>query len=94
MKFTVRGESHIVFRFQCIMMLAGGGVIDHDISKIRKVSNFKDYILLKPICAGEVSVVIAIEKYYTLVSTSKGNTMVKTKKIKNVQLLLFFNVKM
>ena len=30
------------------------------------MSNFKNYILLKPICAGKVSVVIVIEKYYNL----------------------------
>ena len=50
-------------------------------------------VLLQPICEGEVSVVIVIGKYYNLVSSSKGNTMVKTKKIKNVQLSLFFTAK-
>ena len=51
-------------------------------------------VLLQPICAGEVSVVIVTNKYYDLISSSKGNTMVKTKKIKNFQILLFFTVKM
>ena len=51
-------------------------------------------VLLQSICAGEVSVVIVIDKSHNLVSISKGNTMVKTKKIKNAQLSLFFTVKM
>ena len=39
---------------------------------------------LKPIYAGEGSVVIGIHKQYNLVSGSKANTLVKAKKIKNV----------
>ena len=60
------------------------------LQKLEKMSNFKDYILLQPICAGEVSVIIVIEKYYNLVSSSKGNTMVKTKKIKKCPIIIVF----
>ena len=35
-------------------------------------------------CAGELSVVIVIENQHNLVSSAKGNTIVNTKKIKNV----------
>ena len=44
--------------------------------------------------AGKVSVVTVIDQQYNLVSSSKGNIMVKTKKIKNVQLSLFLSVKL
>ena len=50
-------------------------------------------VLLQATCAGEVSVVIAIDKWYNLACSSKGN-MVKRKKIKNVQISLFLTDKM
>ena len=58
------GESHIDFHMQYVIMtLAGGGrVIDNDTLKMRKLSNFKIYVLLQPICAGEVSFTMAIDK--------------------------------
>ena len=38
----IKGESHIDFRTQCVIMtLAEGGVIANDVSKIRKVIEFQ-----------------------------------------------------
>ena len=51
-------------------------------------------VLLQPTCAGEVSVVIVIDKWYNLACSSKGNTMVKRKKVKNVPISLFLTDKM
>ena len=86
------------------MTLAGGGFIANDVLKMRKgiesqsswiVIYYKIHfrVLLQPICAGEVSVVTVIDKQYNLVSSSKGNIMVKAQKFKNVKLSLFFIVK-
>ena len=51
-------------------------------------------VLLQPIWAGEVSIVIVIDKQYNLVSSSKENAMVQTKKIKNGQLSILCIAKM
>ena len=51
-------------------------------------------VLPQPVYAGQVTVIIVICKEYILVSSSKGNAMVKTKKIENAQLSLYFTVKM
>ena len=72
-----------------------GRVIANDVLKMRQVIEFLflSYrsswiaiyykihfrVLLQPICAGEVSLVIVIDKEYNLVSSPKGNTMVKKK---------------
>ena len=72
------------------MNLAGGGVTDHDTLKIRKNVKFQRLDPATANCAGEVSVVIVIEKYYNLVSSSKRNTMVKTKKIIKCLIIIVF----
>ena len=53
-------ESHIsIFVSYVIMKLAGGGLLL--MIKIMAIANFKVYVLLQPICAGEESVVIVID---------------------------------
>ena len=51
-------------------------------------------VLPQPVYAGQVTVVIVICVEYNLVSSFKGNTIVKTKKTENAQLSLYFTVKM
>ena len=62
----LRGESHIDFRTQCVIMTpAGGEVIANDVLKMRRVIAFQSSwiavyykihwgVLLQPTCAGEV----------------------------------------
>ena len=59
------GESHINFRMQCVITtLAGRGrreeLLLMTFPKLEKFLVFKVYVLLQPICAGEVSVEIVI----------------------------------
>ena len=80
-------------------------VIATDVLKMRKVIKFQSSwiaiyykirfgVLLQLTCAGEISVIAVIDKQYNLVPNFKGNTMVqKPNKTKNVQLSLFFTVK-
>ena len=55
--FNLRDRSHIDFRMQGVVMaLAGRGLLLITFRKLEKLLN------LKPICAGEGSVVIVIDK--------------------------------
>ena len=76
----------------------GGWVIANDALKKRKFVEFQSSwiavyykihfcVLLQPICAGEVSVVIVLDKKCNLFSSSKRNTVVRTKNIENVQFM-------
>ena len=75
----------------CVCVCVWEGGIANDFLKMRKVMEFQSSlivvyykihfcVLLQPICTGQASVVIVIEKLYNLVSSSKGNTMVTTNK--------------
>ena len=62
-KWLTRSESHIDFRALSVKMtLAGGGILLTTCWKWKKLSNFKVYVLMQPLCAGEVSVVIVRNK--------------------------------
>ena len=54
-----------------------GGLLLMTFWKCKKISNFKVYVLLQPIYIGEVSDIKVIDKQYNLVSSTKGNIMVK-----------------
>ena len=47
---------------QCVIMTLVFEIIANDVSKMRKVIEFQSLCPATPICAGEVSVIVAIDK--------------------------------